>query len=226
MLKETLKSPVIVCPGAPPTQTDGESGRGGWRRVIGREAVQSSGELSPGSRHKQNLWESEASPPFVLVKHHVWINFPVLDSEQVYCKSHLFLTQYPQGCEHPAQTTKCTSGIALVLATGSPPGPALTVTWWHSNMSVKSPRAFGFCTPHGAPPPKVQSLALFLSFSPLSVNFCLVFVPALFSSSHGLLQDSPPAWLYYHPFTFIHPPPHTSTTVFSYSSCLPLNDKR
>ena len=60
---------------------------------------------------------------FVFVKHHVWINFPVLDSEQVYCKFHLFLAQYPQGCEHPAQTTKCTSGIALVLATGSPPGP-------------------------------------------------------------------------------------------------------
>ena len=181
MLKETLKSPVIVCPGAPPTQTDGESGRGGGRRVIGREAVQSSGELSPGSRRKQNLWESEASPPFVFVKHHVWINFPVLDSEQVYCKFHLFLAQYPQGCEHPAQTTKCTSGIALVLATGSPPGPLwlwpsdIQTCPWNPLMPLAS-------VLHPEPHPPRFSLLLSCSLSLLSLSISLLSSYQLYST--------------------------------------------
>lgn len=35
-----MKSPVVMCPAAPPIQTDGESGRGGGRRVVRREVVQ------------------------------------------------------------------------------------------------------------------------------------------------------------------------------------------
>lgn len=59
----------------------------------------------------------------------------------------------------------------------------------------------------GSPTPQGSVSRSLFSFSPLSLNFSLVFLPALFNSSHGLLQNSPPAWLYYHPFMFIHPPP-------------------
>lgn len=155
------------------------------------------------------------------------MNFPVLDSEQMYCKFHLFLTQYPHRLWAPCSDNRVHQWDNTSPCCRLPSWPSSDcdlVTLKHVSEMPSCLLLLDFTlspTPQGA-----QSLAPFFSFSPLSLNFSLVSLPALFNSSRGLLWNSPPAWLYYQPFTFIHPPPHTSTTVFYYSFASAPNDKK
>ena len=93
----------------------------------------------------------------------------------------IFLAQYPQGCEHPAQTTKCTSGIALVLATGSPPGPL----WlWPSDIQtcLWNPLVPLASVLHAEPHPPRFSLLLSCSLSLLSLSISLLSSYQLYST--------------------------------------------
>lgn len=64
---------------------------------------------------------------------------------------------FPQtGCEHPAQVTRCTRAIRLVLATSSPPCPLLTVT---DEIPLCFLLMFSILTPHKGTYPWSSSLS-------------------------------------------------------------------
>lgn len=80
------------------------------------------------------------------------------------------LTSPQIGCEHLTQSTRCNGMIRLVSATSSPSCFSLTVTWWHSNESIKSTPAFCLCNlpwhpkqtfAHGPLPPSWLSTCFF-----------------------------------------------------------------
>lgn len=52
-------------------------------------------------------------------------------------------------CEHPAQVTRCSTAIKLVLT--KVPSLVLPLTTYYAHAAMKSPHTFSLCVPHSSP---------------------------------------------------------------------------